>query len=120
MNPKNVFHVNANLDAVQNVAVASAIIISVCQNVIVERAAQTSQWTDKLSERQAQHHLVFSYGVLADLHLDQEDKHAILHDRWLSDKHIYAAQILQYLHILVAYNHRRFHRQANGKLCHLN
>ena len=29
-----------------------------------------------------------------DLHLDQEDRRALIHNKWLSDKHIYAAQIL--------------------------
>ena len=38
----NVFHVIANLDAVQYAAIASAIILSVYQNVMVARAAQTS------------------------------------------------------------------------------
>ena len=45
MNPKitsTVIHVIANLDAVQNAAIASAIILSVYQNVTVARAAQTS------------------------------------------------------------------------------
>ena len=39
INPKNVLYVIANLDAVQNTAIASAIIQSVYQNVIVARAA---------------------------------------------------------------------------------
>ena len=38
----NVFHVIGNLDAVQNAAIASAIILSVYQNVMVAKAAQTS------------------------------------------------------------------------------
>ena len=38
----NVLHVIANLDAVQNAAIASAIILSVYQNVMVASAAQTS------------------------------------------------------------------------------
>ena len=29
-----------------------------------------------------------------DSHLDQEDRHVLIHNKWLSDKHIYAAQIL--------------------------
>ena len=36
------------------------------------------------------------------LHLDQEDRHALIHNEWLLDKHIYAAQILlkkQFAHI---------------------
>ena len=35
---------------------------------------------DKLSERQTQQR---------DLHLDQEDRHALIHNKWLSDKHFY-------------------------------
>ena len=37
-----------------------------------------------------------------DLHLHQEDSHALIHNKWLSNKHIYAAQILlkkQFAHI---------------------
>ena len=37
-----------------------------------------------------------------DLHLDQEDRIALIRNKWLSDKHIYAAQILlkkQFAHI---------------------
>ena len=39
----NVLHVIANLNAVRNTAIASAIILSVYQNVMVARAAQTNQ-----------------------------------------------------------------------------
>ena len=83
----------AKLDAVQNVAIASAIIVSVYQNVMVARAAQTSQVKQNANP---------TPGIFIrcpDLHLDQEDRRALIHNKRLSDKHIYAAQILQFAHI---------------------